>query len=70
MIYQTMPEFSADDSEPRPEDDRRSAQSHRAAGPVIDSDVLMQGRREIVIVHDGSNYRLRITSNNKLILTK
>ncbi|PXW62135.1 hemin uptake protein hemP [Methylobacterium sp. B4] len=37
---------------------------------MITSDVLMQGQREIVIVHDGSNYRLRITSNNKLILTK
>lgn len=30
----------------------------------------MQGRREVVIVHDGSDYRLRVTSNNKLILTK
>lgn len=37
---------------------------------MITSDVLMQGRREIVVVHDGLNYRLRITSNNKLILTK
>lgn len=65
-----MPEFTATDPETRAEDDSRSAQSHRAADPVIASDVLMQGRREIVIVHDGSNYRLRITSNNKLILTK
>ena len=37
---------------------------------MIASDVLMQGRREVVIVHDGSTYRLRVTSNNKLILTK
>ena len=37
---------------------------------MITSDVLMQGRREIVVVHDGLNYRLRSTSNNKLILTK
>ncbi|KQQ25304.1 hypothetical protein ASF53_21705 [Methylobacterium sp. Leaf123] len=65
-----MPEFTVTDLETRPEDDRRSVPSHRAADPVITSDVLMQGRREIVIVHDGSNYRLRITSNNKLILTK
>lgn len=26
--------------------------------------------REVVILHDGKEYRLRITSNGKLILTK
>jgi len=26
--------------------------------------------REIIILHDGKEYRLRITSNGKLILTK
>ena len=31
---------------------------------------LMGGQNEIIIVHDGETYRLRITSNNKLILTK
>ncbi|WP_238278110.1 MULTISPECIES: hemin uptake protein HemP [Methylobacterium] len=30
----------------------------------------MQGRREIVILHAGEPYRLRITANDKLILTK
>jgi hemin uptake protein HemP len=37
---------------------------------MIASDVLMQGRRAVVIVHDGAPHRLRVTSNNKLILTK
>ncbi|WP_210387096.1 hemin uptake protein HemP [Methylorubrum populi] len=37
---------------------------------MIASDALMQGQREVVIVHDGATYRLRVTSNNKLILTK
>lgn len=31
---------------------------------------LLQGRREAILVHDGSDYRLRITANGKLILTK
>jgi hemin uptake protein HemP len=30
----------------------------------------MQGRREVVIVHRGENYRLQQTRNGKLILTK
>jgi hemin uptake protein HemP len=35
--------------------------------PVSD---LMAGGREAVLVHDGTEYRLRLTSNGKLILTK
>ncbi len=31
---------------------------------------LFRGRREIIIEHRGENYRLRITSKGKLILTK
>jgi hemin uptake protein HemP len=31
---------------------------------------LMNGGREIVIEHAGCEYRLRVTSQNKLILTK
>ncbi|MEL7298213.1 MAG: hemin uptake protein HemP [Pseudomonadota bacterium] len=36
----------------------------------IDSDALFQGSREVVIRFQGETYRLRITRNNKLILTK
>lgn len=55
----------------------------RASGPLsvtrdasaapeggIPSAVLLQGRREIVILHAGARYRLRVTANDKLILTK
>ncbi len=35
-----------------------------------DSKQLFHDFREIEIKHDGSIYRLRITSTNKLILTK
>ncbi len=31
---------------------------------------LLGGRREAVLLHDGTEYRLRLTSNGKLILTK
>ena len=36
----------------------------------VPSASLFQGRREIVIVHHGQEYRLRITRADKLILTK
>ena len=31
---------------------------------------LLDGRREVVLLHDGDEYCLRLTSNGKLILTK
>jgi hemin uptake protein HemP len=31
---------------------------------------LLRGRREAILVHNGSEYRLRITANGRLILTK
>lgn len=31
---------------------------------------LLAGQREVVIIHNGEDYVLRITSKNKLILTK
>ena len=40
------------------------------AGPWVPSPALFQGRREIIIVHRGQQYRLRITKADKLILTK
>jgi hemin uptake protein HemP len=50
-----------------------SAETARPArAPVrrIDSDTLLQREREIVIVHRGQEYRLRLTRSDKLILTK
>lgn len=37
---------------------------------IIPTDVLFQGNQEILIGHNGEHYRLRITKNGKLILTK
>jgi hemin uptake protein HemP len=31
---------------------------------------LLSGEREAILLHDGDEYRLRLTSNGKLILTK
>lgn len=36
----------------------------------IDTSELFNGNREVILVHQQQNYRLRITSNGKLILTK
>ncbi|AAZ96678.1 hypothetical protein Tbd_0725 [Thiobacillus denitrificans ATCC 25259] len=37
---------------------------------VVEADALFRGHHEIVISHNGAHYRLRITKNGKLILTK
>ena len=39
-------------------------------GDRIDSHDLFIGTREIIIAHGGNAYRLRLTAQNKLILTK
>jgi hemin uptake protein HemP len=38
--------------------------------PVVRSEDLLQGRREVLIIHGGDIYRLLCTRNNKLILQK
>ena len=40
------------------------------ARPRLSSTDLFDGRRELVIVHGGHEYVLRITKSDKLILTK
>ncbi len=35
----------------------------------ISSQALLGARRELVILHNGREYRLRLTQNGKLILT-
>lgn len=38
--------------------------------PAIASHTLFKGAREVIIVHHQEEYRLRITRQGKLILTK
>lgn len=40
-----------------------------APPPKVASEVLLGARRELVITHNGREYRLRVTQNGKLILT-
>lgn len=48
-----------------------SGESDATAAPIcMDSRSLFQGQREICIQHAGQIYRLRITRQSKLILTK
>lgn len=43
----------------------------RACPPkTIPTECLFQGCQEILVGHNGETYRLRITKNDKLILTK
>ncbi|MEX1826389.1 hemin uptake protein HemP [Luteibacter sp. CQ10] len=41
-----------------------------AAARRIESQRLLDGSRELVIEHQGAEYHLRLTRNDKLILTK
>lgn len=49
-----------------------SAERHGGAAgiPAIDTRALFGDAREVILVHDGQEYRLRCTSSGKLILTK
>jgi hemin uptake protein HemP len=47
-----------------------SARSLSISGNRIDSRDLFSNEREIIIAHGEEAYRLRLTSQNKLILTK
>jgi hemin uptake protein HemP len=37
---------------------------------TVASEALLQGRKIVFIQHEGERYRLQLTRNNKLILTK
>ena len=46
------------------------AEHRNAVPPAVSAELLFGGAKEIVIRHQGDDYRLRITRNDKLILTK
>lgn len=46
------------------------AAARDTAGPVLDSQALLQGRGSVTIRHHGVVYRLQATKLGKLILTK
>jgi hemin uptake protein HemP len=48
---------------------KRPVSSSQPVKRIAVSD-LLGGGRQAVLLHDGDEYRLRLTSNGKLILTK
>ena len=50
-------------------DERKSAPGTIATPPRVSSESLLGPRGELLIVHNGREYRLRLTQNGKLILT-
>lgn len=42
----------------------------RASAPRLDTGTVFGAGREVILVHRGQEYRLRITKAGKLILTK
>ncbi|SDD43413.1 hemin uptake protein HemP [Aquimonas voraii] len=48
----------------------QGAATRGAARATIDSRTLLREGRELVILHGEHEYRLRLTQNDKLILTK
>lgn len=59
-------------SDPRFHPDGAPAPGERADEPrkVVTSEQILGRAREITIRHEGQEYRLQITRNGKLILTK
>lgn len=58
-------------SAPSPSDQRDSSSPVVAdAIPTVEVGSIIGAGREAVIVHKGERYRLRVTANDKLILTK
>ena len=50
--------------------DTRTSAAPATPARRLESATLFSGAREVVIVHRGQEYRLRITKSDKLILTK
>ncbi|CAG4885351.1 protein of unknown function [Georgfuchsia toluolica] len=46
------------------------AQGRHSDGPMLESNALFAGGNEVVITHGAELYRLRLTRQNRLILTK
>lgn len=41
-----------------------------SAAPRLDTRAVLQGSREVILVHGTEEYRLKVTAAGKLILTK
>lgn len=66
VIINFMP---ADPKVPRPTSGEAAQPGRRKLPKRVTSRVLLGGERELIIEHDGRDYRLRLTQQGKLILT-
>lgn len=62
-----MPQMNIERSEESHDPVVRTLWSHRRRIKTID---LMQGEREVILLHEGEEYVLHVTKTGKLILTK
>jgi hemin uptake protein HemP len=53
-----------------PPDSRETEPARQDAVREISSEEILRGTKTVVITHDGVQYRLHVTKNNKLILHK
>jgi len=67
MLDHPTASFAPTASTNRPEPPRAAV---NGTAQRVDSHRLLGGGRELVIDHAGQEYRLRLTRNDKLILTK
>ena len=71
MNSDARPKDSKDNDRGQPVSQPRKDQTTPGSvRPRVAVEDLMQGTNEIIIEHRGEEYRLRVTSNSKLILTK
>ncbi|MFY9252829.1 MAG: hemin uptake protein HemP [Fuerstiella sp.] len=54
----------------RPADSSASESVHTAVPKTVSFGTLAEGCKEVIIEHDGLEYRLRMTRNGRLILNK
>jgi hemin uptake protein HemP len=54
---------------PRPYSRPQPGQDQKPAPRRVESSTLLGAQKELVIVHNGREYHLRLTQNGKLILT-
>lgn len=62
-----MGPMKSGENRPESEPDRHGA---AVEPPVVRSDTLLAGHRQLVIVHNDERYVLRVTRQGKLILNK